>query len=97
MEARMAIRIRNGVTRRRLLATAASATAFSTIGSIAKPNLSRAADRPLVSHGVQSGDVSIDSGVIWARADRPARMLVEIATTDSFKNIRRGAFADALP
>jgi alkaline phosphatase D len=97
MEARMAIRIRNGVTRRRLLATAASATAFSAIGSIAKPYLSRAADRPLVSHGVQSGDVSIDSGVIWARADRPARMQVEIAATDSFKTIRYGAFADALP
>jgi alkaline phosphatase D len=97
MEARMAIRIRHGVTRRRLLATAASATAFSAIGSIARPYLSRAADRPLVSHGVQSGDVSIDSGVIWARADRPARMQVEIATTDSFKTIRHGAFADALP
>ena len=45
----MAVRIRHGVTRRRLLASAASATAFSAIGSIAKPYLSRAADRPLVS------------------------------------------------
>ena len=67
------------------------------IGWIAKPYLSRAADRPVVTHGVQSGDVSVDSGVVWARADRPSRMLVEIATTESFKTIRHGAFADALP
>ena len=93
----MKIRIRDGVTRRRLLATGASATAFSAIGSLAKPYLSHAADRPLLTHGVQSGDVSSDSGVIWARADRPARMLVEVATTDSFRNIRHGVFVDALP
>ena len=28
---------------------------------------------------MQSGDVGIDSGVVWARADRPARMQIEIA------------------
>jgi alkaline phosphatase D len=64
---------------------------------LAKPFPSRAADRPLITHGVQSGDVSADSGIVWARSDRPARMLVEIATTDSFKNVRHGAFVDALP
>ena len=46
---------------------------------------------------MQSEDVSVDSGVIWARTDRPARMRVEVATTDSFKDIRQGAFVDALP
>ena len=64
---------------------------------IAKPALSRAADRPLITHGIQSGDVSIDSAIVWARADRPARMLVEVATTDSFKDIRSAVFVDALP
>jgi alkaline phosphatase D len=64
---------------------------------IAKPALSRAADRPLITHGIQSGDVSIDSAVVWARADRPSRMLVEVATTDSFKNVRSAVFVDALP
>jgi alkaline phosphatase D len=97
MEAYMAIRIRGGVTRRGLLATVASATAISAIGSVARPYLSRAADRPLVTHGVQSGDVSPDAGVIWARSDRPARMLVEVATTDAFRNILHGVFVDALP
>ena len=46
---------------------------------------SAAPDRPMITHGVQSGDVSVDAGVVWARADRPSRMLVEVATTDSFK------------
>jgi alkaline phosphatase D len=82
----MAIRIRPALTRRHVLATGAAATAFTTIGGIAHPFISRANDRPLITHGVQSGDVSADSGVIWARADRPSRMLVEIATTDSFKD-----------
>jgi alkaline phosphatase D len=46
---------------------------------------------------VQSGDVSADSGMVWARADRPSRMLVEVATTDTFREIRRAVFVDALP
>src|SRR3954470_22312175 len=46
-------------------------------------------DRPRISHGVASGDVSFQSGVIWSRADRRARMLVEWATTESFHNSRR--------
>ena len=55
------------------------------------------ADRPQITHGVQSGDVSADSGVVWARADRPSRMLVEVATTDSFSDIATAVFVDALP
>lgn len=80
----MTIRLTRDLSRRRFLATA-SATAF---GALASPYLSRAADRPSVSHGVQSGDVSFDSGMIWARADRPSQMMVEVATTESFRNAR---------
>jgi len=83
-------------TRRRFLTTGAATTLLTGAGGIARPYLSRAADRPQITHGVQSGDVSVDSGVVWARADRPARMLVETATTDSFKDAR-GVFVDALP
>ncbi len=61
------------------------------------PIISRANDRPLITHGVQSGDVGLDSGVIWARTDRPARMQIEIATTESFRDVRQGVFVDALP
>ena len=83
----MTIRIGSAATRRRFLAMGAAATAFTTFGGIARPFISRANDRPIITHGLQSGDVSVDSGVVWARADRPSRMLVEVATTDSFIDI----------
>jgi alkaline phosphatase D len=89
--------VRIPMSRRRFVATAAASTALSAVGGIAKPYLSRAADRPRITHGVQSGDVSFDSAVIWARADRPARMMAEVATSDSFKTIQRAVFVDALP
>src|SRR5262249_53162431 len=87
--------VRIPMSRRRFLATAAASTAITAV--VPKPYLSRAADRPVITHGIQSGDVSLDSAVIWARADRPARMLAEVATTDSFKTIHRAVFVDALP
>ena len=74
-------------TRRRIVTTSMAA-ALSGLSGIGRPYLSRAADRPVVSHGVQSGDISNNSGVVWARADRPARMLVEWSTTESFKSVR---------
>jgi alkaline phosphatase D len=90
------------LSRRRFIAGSVSTAALTTTaltwtGGIAKPYLSRATDRPLITHGVQSGDIGVDSGVVWARSDRPARMQIEIATTDSFKDIRGGAFVDTLP
>ncbi len=93
----VSMRIGASLTRRRFLATAASSAAITAVGGIAKPYLSRADDRPVITHGIQSGDVSTDSGVVWARADRPSRMLVEVATSDSFRNIRSAVFVDALP
>ena len=81
------------LTRRRLIANGCAAA----VTTLAMPSISRAADRPLLSLGVQSGDVSIDSGVVWARADRPARLLIEAATTDSFDNIIAATEVDALP
>jgi len=89
--------LRRPLSRRRFLAVTAASTAISAAGGIAKPYLSRAADRPVITHGIQSGDVTNDSAVVWARADRPARMLAEIATSDSFKTIHRAVFVDALP
>src|ERR1700716_951179 len=93
----MPVRISRPLSRRRFLTTAAASPAMTAAGGIGKPYLSHAADRPRITHGVQSGDVSVDSAVIWARADRPARMLAEIATSDSFKTIHRAVFVDALP
>ena len=70
--------------------------ASASAASIAAPAFSLSPQRPIITHGVQSGDVSVDSGMVWARADRPARMLIE-AATDSFKDICHASFVDALP
>src|SRR5262245_44098265 len=95
----MAVSMRPGapLTRRRFLRGFASSAAATALNGVSAPALSRAADRPVITHGIQSGDVSVDSGVVWARSDRPARMLVEVATTDSFKTIRDAVYVDALP
>ncbi len=65
----------------------------------AAPGVIRAAgDRPLVLDGVAAGDVGSDGlGVVWARTDRPARMVVEWATADSFEGARRVVGPAALP
>src|SRR3978361_636446 len=84
------------LSRRRFLSSAA-ATGAGALGAIAMPYLSRAADRPIVTHGVQSGDVGRDGGVVWARADRPSQMMVEVATTESFSNARALPPVAALP
>jgi alkaline phosphatase D len=87
---------RNGlrdISRRRFLTTASA----GVMGALAMPYLSRAADRPIVTSGVQSGDVGADGGVVWARADRPSQMMVEVATTESFANARALPPIAALP
>ena len=53
--------------------------------------------RPAVPWGVQSGDVTASSAVIWSAADRPARMVVEWATNERFADARRVVGAAALP
>src|ERR1700742_4717204 len=88
----MTTRLSRTISRRRLIKTGAGTAIF-----IAAPYLSRAADRPAITHGVQSGDISADGGVVWARADRPSQMLVDIATTESFKDARSLPPINALP
>ena len=85
----MAIRI----TRRRFLSSAA----ITGASLVALPYLSRAADRPMVSHGVQSGDIGVDGGMVWSRADRPAQMMVEVSTTESFRSARALPPINAMP
>ncbi len=93
----MAIRIGRGLRRRDLLKTLGSTALMTGVSGVARPYLSRASDRPAVTHGVQSGDVTTDSGMVWARADRPSRMQVEVSTVESFKTIHSGVFVDVLP
>jgi alkaline phosphatase D len=44
--------------------------------------------RPLLPSGIQSGDVTDTRAIVWSRADRPARMFVEWATSDRFADAR---------
>jgi alkaline phosphatase D len=84
------------LTRRKFLVRSASSLALAGAGVVAKPYISRAADRPEIK-GIQSGDVDAGSAIVWARTDRPARMRVEISTVESFKTIVGAASSDALP
>ena len=44
--------------------------------------------RPRLTHGVQSGDVTAREAVVWARSDRPARMLVEVSRRPDLRDAR---------
>lgn len=70
-------------TRRQTLLGSAALSA-----SLAIPSLSRAQSRPAITHGVMSGDVSHDGAVIWSRANKEAKMLVEWSTTEGMSDAR---------
>ncbi|QIY61493.1 alkaline phosphatase D family protein [Streptomyces sp. RPA4-2] len=76
---------RRGVLRGTLAASAALAlpTALGAAPALALSG------RPKAGWGVQAGDVTADSGLVWVRSDRPARMIVETSATESFRNPRR--------
>ncbi|MFJ8753079.1 alkaline phosphatase D family protein [Streptomyces sp. NPDC102441] len=44
--------------------------------------------RPSASWGVQVGDVTASSALVWIRSDRPAQMVVETSATESFRRAR---------
>jgi alkaline phosphatase D len=52
--------------------------------------------RPVIPCGVASGDITASSGVVWSRCDRPAKMFIEFATTESFRDARQARGAAAL-
>jgi len=81
---------RDRITRRRVIGAGAAVGAGLAAGSgLLGPAILRAAERPRITHGVQSGDVGGDGAVLWSRADRPARMIVDYATRASFRDARR--------
>lgn len=70
---------------------------LATGSLLAMPAISRAGSRPVFTHGVQSGDITAQGGMVWTRADRPARIALEVATNESFQNARQVAALNALP
>ncbi|MEU5883708.1 alkaline phosphatase D family protein [Spirillospora sp. NPDC047279] len=63
----------------------------ATLGLVPGPSgaASLLRSRPGFTNGVQSGDVTANEAVIWARADRPARMLVEVSRRPDFRHAAR--------
>ena len=45
--------------------------------------------RPAATWGAAVGDVTGDRAVVWSRTDRPARLVVEYAASESFADARR--------
>ena len=54
----------------------------------AAPAFSSAGSRPMLTHGVQSGDATKDSAIIWSRADRPSRLWVQASRRPDFRGSR---------
>ena len=52
--------------------------------------------RPNITSGVAAGDVDATSAMLWSRADRPARMLIELANNEQFRNRRQIQGPDVL-
>ncbi|MFE9909660.1 alkaline phosphatase D family protein [Streptomyces clavifer] len=76
---------RRAVLRGSLIASAA----FAVPASVTAAPAFALSGRPNAAWGVQVGDVTASSALVWARADRPARMLVETSSTESFRRARR--------
>lgn len=74
-------------TRRQFLANTSAGLTLAATGGLALPALAQGG-RPVITHGIQSGDITANSAVVWSRADRVARMMIEVAATEDFKNAR---------
>ncbi|MFB7517190.1 alkaline phosphatase D family protein [Streptomyces sp. NPDC056144] len=76
--------------RRGLLRGSLAASAALALGGtgLAAPAFALSG-RPRADWGVQTGDVTASSGLLWVRSDRPARMLVETSASESFRRVRR--------
>lgn len=73
------------LSRRTFIHTALKASAVVGFPSIVRAQPSRLS----LPQGVASGDVTDGRAVIWSRADRAARMVVEYSTTERFDKVLR--------
>ena len=94
-----------GTTRRTLLRCSALAGSALAVGMLRPARgfarqgpavITSDSVRPVLPSGVQSGDLAGDRAILWARADRPARMMVDWATTESFTDAKTVAGPAAL-
>ncbi len=76
------------LTRRSLLRLGAVGAGAALVGGQSAPALAQGKNRPELTHGIQLGDPRTDGAVVWTRADRAARMVVEVATREDFRDSR---------
>lgn len=83
----------SAVDRRTFLARAAgglvAATPLRARGGQSAAIVTSDQVRPVVDHGVSAGDPTPGRAIVWAHVDRPARLIVEYATSASFAGARR--------
>jgi len=78
----------HALTRRRFLELSAAGVVLSSVAAAAPAIAGDDAARPVITSGVQAGDVELDRAVVWCRADRPARLRVRYGTTDALMGAR---------
>lgn len=74
--------------RRTVLRGSLAASAALTLPVAAAAPVFALSGRPRAAWGVQVGDVTASSALVWVRSDRPARMIVETSATESFRRAR---------
>jgi alkaline phosphatase D len=74
------------ISRRNLFKAGAVGLAGSAL--FEAPAFSSAGVRPLLTHGVQSGDATAESAIVWGRADRPARLWVQASRRPDLRGAR---------
>ena len=78
-----------GVSRRAfcqkiILASAGAGLLPTILPAQQPPSVGTPAERPKVDGGTMTGDLLDNGAILWSRCDRPATMLVEVSTTESF-------------
>ncbi len=69
------------------LGLAVSAIALPLLLTLAVSNAA-VADTPLMEQGIQFGDLAPGRAIVWSRADRASRMMVEYAFNEQFDNAK---------
>ncbi|WP_250009091.1 alkaline phosphatase [Actinoplanes sp. M2I2] len=74
------------ISRRNLLRAGVAGGVAGLAGGA--PAFSSAGHRPVLTHGVQSGDPLGNAAVVWSRADRPGRLWVQVSKRPDFRGSR---------
>ena len=70
------------MNRRQFIRTGAGALVFPSIVRSVR-------SLPQVTHGIQIGDPLADRAIVWARADRASRLIVEYSSSETFSGASR--------